>query len=264
MNFRFRKRHREQGYVLLVLLLFVALLSIGFLAMLENFEMQVKRDQEQEFIHRGVEYSRAVRRYTKKFGHYPPSIEALENSNGLRFLRKRYKDPLTGRDFKVLYYGDVQSFSPPRPAVPNAGIPTPNPTVPTEQISNGLPEGLPSSEAESARINDSSGTSQLDQSASNPGETATSQPPGEAESDAAEKLASVRTIVGVTSYSKRETIRVFNKKNHYNQWQFIYDPSSRGLMTGPNQPLPIGAGQTPAAQNEGDPTSNAGMNPGQN
>ncbi len=31
-------------------------------------------------------------------------------------------------------------------------------------------------------------------------------------------------IVGVASISKAQTIREFNHKNHYNQWQFIYDP----------------------------------------
>jgi hypothetical protein len=72
-------------------------------------------------------------------------------------------------------------------------------------------------------------------------------------------------IVGVTSYSDHKTIRVFNKKNHYNQWQFIYDPSAdRAFITGPNQPRPIGAGQAPPGQNDQAPASNAGMTPGQN
>jgi hypothetical protein len=45
-------------------------------------------------------------------------------------------------------------------------------------------------------------------------------------------------IVGVASTSKVESIREFNKKNHYNQWQFIYDPASDrgGLLSTPNQP----------------------------
>jgi hypothetical protein len=63
-----------------------------------------------------------------------------------------------------------------------------------------------------------------------------------AEDAAAEKIASARVIVGVTSYSNHKTIRVFTKKNHYYQWQFVYDPTTdRAIMTGPNQPLPIGA-----------------------
>jgi type II secretory pathway pseudopilin PulG len=279
MNFRFHKRHREQGYILLVLLLTVALLSIGLLGMLEKVEFQIKRDREEEFIHRGVEYSRAVRAYVKKFGHYPPSIEALENSDNLRFLRKRYKDPLTGKDFKILYYGDVESLSPPVHAVQDASISTPNPNNPIAQAGNGTPEGSSNSATESTSTNDSSGTQQSDQSASSKDETATPQSPEEAaaaaaqavadaaaaaESEAAEKFAATRVIVGVTSYSDRETIRVFNKKNHYNQWQFVYDPSTdRGLIKGPNQPFPIGAPHAPTAQNEDAPPPNAGVNLGQ-
>ena len=50
-------------------------------------------------------------------------------------------------------------------------------------------------------------------------------------------------IVGVVSSSKLKTIREFNKKDHYNQWQFIYDPSSDtgGLLMTPNQPALKGA-----------------------
>ena len=59
-------------------------------------------------IHRGVQYSRAIRAYYKKFGRYPATLENLENTNQMRFLRKRYKDPLTGRDFKLLHFGEVK------------------------------------------------------------------------------------------------------------------------------------------------------------
>src|SRR5215467_10637810 len=109
-----RKSHQD-GYVLLILLLSVALLSIGFLAMVESIQFQVKRDREEELIHRGVQYSRAVRRFFKKSGRYPTRIEELESTNNVRFLRKRYKDPMnrdpkTGqeRDFKILHLQDVQ------------------------------------------------------------------------------------------------------------------------------------------------------------
>jgi hypothetical protein len=42
----------------------------------------------------------------------------------------------------------------------------------------------------------------------------------------------------VASTSKEKTIRVFNKKEHYYQWQFIYDPSTDrgGLLNTPAQP----------------------------
>jgi hypothetical protein len=45
-------------------------------------------------------------------------------------------------------------------------------------------------------------------------------------------------IVGVASLSKDRTIREFDKKKKYEEWQFIYDPTfDRGfLITTPYQP----------------------------
>src|SRR5438309_3471701 len=83
------------------------------MAAVRKIEFQVKRDREEELIHRGVQYSRAVRRYFKKFRRYPNRIEELESTNNIRFLRQRYKDPITGKDFKPLHMTDVQmSFGP--------------------------------------------------------------------------------------------------------------------------------------------------------
>src|SRR5579862_5760190 len=96
-------RRGEQGYMLLTLMLFVALLAIGSLAAwIQKVDFEIKRDREEELIHRGVQYSRALRRYVKKFGHYPARIEDLQSTNNVHYLRKRYKDPITGKDFKLL------------------------------------------------------------------------------------------------------------------------------------------------------------------
>src|SRR5262249_42323534 len=90
--------------------------SIGFFAAVRQLDFQVKRDREEEMIHRGVQYSRAIKAFYKKFGRYPTRVEDLENSNGVRFLRRRYKDPLnrdkaTGKekDFKLLHLTDIQT-----------------------------------------------------------------------------------------------------------------------------------------------------------
>src|SRR5277367_1862529 len=101
-------RSVERGYILIILLLFVALLAIALTALAPVITQQIKRDREEELIHRGTQYSRAIKHYMKKFNSYPNSIEALENTNQVRFLRKRYKDPVTGKDFKLLHQGDVQ------------------------------------------------------------------------------------------------------------------------------------------------------------
>jgi type II secretory pathway pseudopilin PulG len=259
MNSCLYKHRREQGYVLLVMLLFISLLSIGFLAVTEGIESKIKRDREEELIHRGLEYSRAVRRYVKQFGRYPNSVEDLENSNNVRFLRKRYKDPITRRDFKLLYYGDLKTYTK-HPAPAPATLPPP-PPAPNLVLAEGLP---PEGQAQMPPGADSNGTPLADQSAANQGEAA-SQPPSENPSDVSPEDTGGRAIVGVTSYSESKTIRVFSKMNHYNEWQFVYDPTNdTGLMRGPNQPLLKGAGQTQPLENGQDPAQNSVMNRGPN
>ena len=112
MSFRSqtRRAHRngEQGYVLLTMLLMIAVMGIMAATLVTSIKFDIKRDREEEMIHRGVQYSRAIRAYYKKFGRYPASIENLENTNQMRFLRKRYKDPLTGKDFKLLHFGEAK------------------------------------------------------------------------------------------------------------------------------------------------------------
>jgi type II secretory pathway pseudopilin PulG len=105
---RHRSAHREGGYILITLMLMVALLAIGMMVATSKAAFQARRDREEELVHRGVQYARAVRLFFKKTGRYPTRVEELENTNNLRFLRKRYKDPITGDDFKILRMGDVK------------------------------------------------------------------------------------------------------------------------------------------------------------
>ena len=107
------KTRGEEGWVLLTLLLAMSLLIIFAAAIVPSITFDIQRDREEEMIHRGVQYSRAIRAYYKKFGRYPIKLEDLENTNNLRFLRKRYKDPLNCKDskcadFKLLHFGEVQ------------------------------------------------------------------------------------------------------------------------------------------------------------
>ncbi len=72
-------------------------------------------------------------------------------------------------------------------------------------------------------------------------------------------------IVGVISTSK--TIRVFSKKDHYNLWQFIYDPTldMGGLITTPYQTAIGGTAPNVNGQQPGtNPNGQPGANPNQN
>jgi type II secretory pathway pseudopilin PulG len=104
----------QRGYIMLTLMLALALMTIALLAVLPNIKQQINRDREEEMRHRGTSYMRAIQHFYKKFGRYPTRVEELENTNNLRFLRKRYTDPMnrdpaTGKekDFKLLHQQDI-------------------------------------------------------------------------------------------------------------------------------------------------------------
>src|SRR3954464_3424934 len=91
-------------------MLFVAFLGIAAMAIAPTVAFQAQRDREEEMIHRGVQYSRAVRRYYKKLGRYPNTVEELQSTTNTHFLRKKYKDPVSGKDFRLLHLTDVQQL----------------------------------------------------------------------------------------------------------------------------------------------------------
>lgn len=351
MSFSNKKRHREQGYILVTLMLFVTLLAIASLGWIEKVDFQIRRNREQELIHRGVQYSRAIRQYVRKFGRYPSRLEDLENTNNVRYLRKRYKDPITGKGFRLLRQNDVQmSFSPgaasglppgspdasagqgapgglnansPAPGGPGpaAGGAAPGPADASSTTTPGPAfGGLRANGAGASMVGPATSNPQSDPAAGNPqqdGQAAANSQDGQSEqlttdqsssgdhstTDSMSQSSSGNLnqpmrgfssqvspggaqdpnglgngqfgglpIVGVASTSKDKTIRVFNKKDRYYQWQFIYDPSTDhgGLLMTPNEPSIQGAtpinqmnqpgAQNPGAQNPG-PGQPGGLNP---
>jgi len=230
------KRRGERGYILLMLMLFITVLAIFATSIAHELSFEMKRDQEEEMIHRGVQYSRAVRKFVKKFGRYPGSLEELENTNNIRFLRKRYKDPLNkNKDFRLLHLGEVQLGT-------AASLTGATAVAQLAGGANNLGAAQQSLLAAQGVANlAAQGQQPLNQGT---GKDADASPDSQKVSDSSGPSANpafaTGPIVGVASLSKAKTIREYNKKNHYNQWQFIYDPSMDrgGLLTTPFQPPP--------------------------
>jgi len=100
--------HPESGYILLAVLFMVALILIALAVAAPKIASDIQRDRENDLYHRGEQYKRAIKLYYKKFGRYPSSIDQLENTNNMRFLRKRYVDPMTGKDdWKLIHFGEA-------------------------------------------------------------------------------------------------------------------------------------------------------------
>src|SRR5260370_14642884 len=111
---------RQRGYMLVALMVALGVITIALLTVLREIGQQIRRDREEEMRHRGTAYMRAIQHFYKKFGRYPMRVEELENTNNLRFIRKRYKDPInrdaaTGqeKDFKLLHQTDITLYNGP-------------------------------------------------------------------------------------------------------------------------------------------------------
>jgi len=196
------RRQGEQGYILLMLLFFLTLLIVAMAAAVPYAKVAIKRDKEEELIHRGTQYARAIGRYYKRFGRYPANIEQLENTNNMRFLRKRYKDPMTGKDdWTLIHFGEAQLHT--------SGLNGPG-------TNNTRGVGTPaSSMASTGQSGDKTDTS-------NPIGTAGTR--GTSGGLSGQRFGG-GPIVGVASSKEEESIKELNGKDHYNDWQFVYDPT---------------------------------------
>lgn len=287
MKMRNHKPVGESGYMLLSVMLLVTLMLIGLSIELPRIGQQIKREKEDELIHRGQEYQRAIRKYFRKYGQYPVSLDQLEKANNMRFLRKRYKDPFTGKDdWQLLHQQDIK-------LIPTAGTASGAVSGGTGQITSsigqaagtqgstaglspmgssiGLPPGqfnAPQSGSQfgsigqpSSGFGSSGGTSstfgatpsagaQPGQPGTDPnasgantsGITAAGNMPGASPLGSG---AGVGPILGVASTSKLQSIKVMDGKDHYNDWQFWFNPNDDKL--GVNPGAGAGAVGTPAA-----------------
>jgi type II secretory pathway pseudopilin PulG len=248
---------RQRGYMMITLMLALAMIAIALLTVLPEIGQQIKRDREEEMRRRGTAYMRTIQHYYRKYNSYPTSIAQLEDTNHLRFLRKRYTDPMnrdpkTGkeRDFKILHQTDVMlNNGPVLGQIPGQSGPQGGLAGAPQGGLNALQGGLAALGAQTGGLQPTV--------TPNPA-TGDAPPDAEGNSDSAESSPSNSIaksgsssgfngptfgggpIVGVASMSKEKPIRVFYGKNHYKDWLFIYAPQfdqvQGGLLKGPVNP----------------------------
>jgi type II secretory pathway pseudopilin PulG len=215
----YRSVRCQRGIILLMLLIALAIIIIALAVAAPKIARSIRREREIEMIHRGAQYARAVKKYYKKFGRFPTSIEQLENTNNIRFLRKRYADPMSkDGNWRPVRYGETQ-LSESRPGI----LPTAGATGQTN------PEGFfPADNGQQP------GTSSNQRSAfgASPGSSAaaqTSQTDGVGGRQLPQLGGSSGQfggggILGVASTADGQGFHEYNGKAKYNQWLFIYDP----------------------------------------
>jgi len=222
--------------MLVAVIFMMALLVIAMSVAAPKIARSIQRDRELETMHRGKQYARAVKLYYKKFGAYPPNVDALVKTNEIRFLRKKYIDPTTGKDeWKIVRVGQQKTQTMGFFGQPIAG---------TGPIASGLTNSLTSS-----TLTPTDPTSTNPPADPGAGQTPPATPgsptdpsngqtsgPGSTPSGSTSAFGTPGQtfggvgVMGFSPNSPKQSILVYKKKNHYNEWEFLYDPIADQMM----------------------------------
>jgi type II secretory pathway pseudopilin PulG len=199
----------ERGYAMAALLVAIGVMGIVLSVAMPAWRTATQREKEAELIFRGQQYAHAVALFQRKYaGAFPPNVDMLVDQ---KFLRKKYKDPITGEDFQIVPVGAA--------GTPTPGAGTPTPGAPTPQGARGQLETLGR------------------QTGGFPG-AAAQQPGGRAGGP------TTTGMIGVVSKSTETSLRLFNGRNHYNEWVFVATQATTaaGAPGGVGAPTPGGVG----------------------
>jgi type II secretory pathway pseudopilin PulG len=83
----------DRGYAMAALLVSIGIMGVLASVVMPVWKQQAKREREAELIFRAGQYAHAVELFKRKTANqYPPDLDILVKQ---RFLRKKYKDPMT-------------------------------------------------------------------------------------------------------------------------------------------------------------------------
>jgi type II secretory pathway pseudopilin PulG len=259
------------GYALLFVMMAATVVLIGLTAVLPSIYQEGQREREQELIFRGTQYARAIAGFHQKFQRYPTSIQELtKQTNGFRFLRKEFADPMTPNGKWRFIHVNAQGVlldSKTQPS-PSGGQGQPG----AGQGAGGFGMSGSSSMGGSAFSQQGMGGSGFGQST---GSFSLDSNPGGSPSNAQQNSAFFGEgnqgggtyIAGVASTSHKQSIRVWNQKTHYDEWEFLgIDLGALGIATSiPGLPQGVGGqpGQGGQPNTFGQPPQGNPMAPGQ-
>lgn len=107
-----RRRKSEGGYALLLVYAMAAAIAVMLYMEIPRVAFEAQREKEQLLIDRGEQYTRAIQLYVRKYNRFPADMRALENTQNIRFLRRQYVDPMTGKnEWRLVHVGPGGVFT---------------------------------------------------------------------------------------------------------------------------------------------------------
>ena len=276
--------------VLIIVMMVATLLLIALTAVLPSVYQEGQREREEELIFRGTQYGKAVALFHKQFGRYPVSTKELLQTNGIRFLRQEYRDPMDPKGkwrFIHVNAAGVLLDSKNQPLRANSNNPNPaglgSGTSSNSAFggntsfgNNSSSFGSSSSFGNNSMGGSSFGNSSFGNSSSMGGQGSSFGGTGmNSNSDSNQPGATSSMfgntngvqgafIAGVAATSRHESIRVWQKHHHYDEWEFLgIDMGIFGIqvgMPGGGGNSPGGMMQQPNTQGFGSPQGSFGSN----
>jgi type II secretory pathway pseudopilin PulG len=253
-NRKHRKCRREEaGYSLLMVVFLVATSLVLSAVVLPNLLTQGRREREQELIWRGNQYQRAIGMYFRKFGRYPTKVDDLtKQTNGVRFLRQAYKDPMNKDDgsWRFIYVGpngqligSVHSQSLLQSLVSG-------PTIPGSGLQGLGGQQSPPSGTAAAAGSAAGGLSQFGQPAAGQQQSGGGLAPNSLQPQAQPLSGDVigGNIIGVGSKIKEPSLMVYQGSDTYQQWEFIWNPTQQVAIPGQAAPVAPAVPTAPGQQ----------------
>jgi type II secretory pathway pseudopilin PulG len=214
----------EQGFMLLGLIVAIFLILLALSAAAPQIGRSLRRDRDVEAVHRGNQYVRGIREYYVKFQHYPGTLEQLEKTNNIRFLRQRYKDPINGKeDWRLIPVGQNKTTVKGFFGQPLAGLPTAGLGSAAGMASPGIgqtPTGFGGSTGTTGASGATGSTGASGSTNSSLQGIFGSTPGG----FGAGGSGSVGPFMGVGLSATGDSVVEVNQQTTYPTWEFLYDP----------------------------------------
>ena len=243
--------------VLVIVMMVATLLLIVLTAALPSIYQEGQREREEELIFRGTQYGRAVALFHRQFNRYPVSVKELLGTNGYRFLRQEYRDPMDPKGKWRFIHVSASGVL----------LDSKNQPLGGNQNNPGNPAGIGQSNSTSSIL---AGNSSIGGSNStgfqggfggmgmNPPTGGSGQTGPTSSFFGNQNETQGAYIAGVAATSHHESIKIWQKHHHYDEWEFLgIDMGIFGIQVG----MP-GGSSAPGGMGQQTPAQGSGFSPG--